>query len=358
MKSIERFRAWRDGQAFDRMPIRHLGELTVNEKLRKYFGLKKDDKDGLLCALGDDFREIYPAFRGPAELQGIGASGHGVVNCAVFRAAMQAAFPGKHPPLADLQDIGELPGRFVPSTDWLDYSGISAQCEKYKDYVRIAGYCDYDFLNGLGELRGVEQGYIDIAMREQIYLDLIDLRFSFGYENLERTLEAANGAIDVVHFGDDLGTQLGLLISPEDFMELFAEIYRRSFALAHRYGAMTMMHVCGSIKKMIPYLAGMGLDILDVVQTNAAGMELEGLKREYGGIIRFAGSMCVQELLPYGSVERVRAETERRQELFRDGGLIFGPSHHIQPGTPLENILEMYRSAGGLREKRGEACAY
>ena len=37
--------------------------------------------------------------------------------------------------------------------------------------------------------------------------------------------------------------------------------------------------------------------------------------------------------------------------MFPDGGLFLGPSHAIQVGSPLENILAMYREAGSLAEK-------
>jgi uroporphyrinogen decarboxylase len=111
-----------------------------------------------------------------------------------------------------------------------------------------------------------------------------------------------------------------------------------------------MMHVCGSVAGMIPTLMDIGLDILDVVQTNAVGMELEGLQRRFGERLCFAGTMCVQKVLPFESPAEVRAEVRRRRELFAAGGLIFGPSHQLQPDTPLANILEMYRAAGGLAE--------
>ena len=60
--------------------------------------------------------------------------------------------------------------------------------------------------------------------------------------------------------------------------------------------------------------------------------------------------MCVQTILPFGTVDDVIRETRHRMELFRDGGLILGPTHAIQVFTPLENILAMYRTAGSLQE--------
>jgi hypothetical protein len=47
-------------------------------------------------------------------------------------------------------------------------------------------------------------------------------------------------------------------------------------------------------------------------------------------------------------VTDVRREMALRQELYVDGGLIIGPTHAIQPLTPVENVVEMYRATGSL----------
>jgi hypothetical protein len=50
-------------------------------------------------------------------------------------------------------------------------------------------------------------------------------------------------------------------------------------------------------------------------------------------------------------VEDVQREVQRRLKLFPKGGLFLGPTHAIQFGSPLENILALYRTAGSLNEK-------
>jgi len=92
-----------------------------------------------------------------------------------------------------------------------------------------------------------------------------------------------------------------------------------------------------------------GIDIYDVVQVTAEGMDMVGLQRDFGARLCFCGTVCVQSTLPFGSVEDVSREVALRRRLFPTGGLIIGPTHAIQVGTPLENILELYRCAGGLR---------
>jgi len=191
----------------------------------------------------------------------------------------------------------------------------------------------------------------DVATEDPVFKLLVEERFRFVYETTERVLQAANGRVDVVHSGEDLGTQRGPIISLRSFDRLFAPYYGRYFDLAHRYGARALMHSCGSVRAFIPRLIELGLDILDVVQVAAEGMELEGLRRDFGRDLAFSGTMCVQTILPFGTVDDVERETRWRMELFAEGGLILGPTHAIQIFTPLENILAMYRTAGSLREE-------
>ena len=52
--------------------------------------------------------------------------------------------------------------------------------------------------------------------------------------------------------------------------------------------------------------------------------------------------MDEQHTLPFGSAEDVRQEVlTRLQTIGKDGGLILGPTHHVQLDTPMENFWAM-----------------
>ena len=328
----------------DRLPIRHLAVPEIDRRLYDHFGVSREND--LLDLLGHDFREIRPRYCGPA-LESIDSE-HGVISGVVMARAMQAQFPAAALPLADIERPADLDRFQFPLSRWYDYDSVAPQCAQHDSFAQILGYCEGDFINGLSGLRGVEQVLVDLATRAPVFVELVERRAREVHEHLRRALEAGGGRIDIVHLGEDLGSQNGLLLSPVTFMDLFGRHYARLISLAHRNGALAMMHVCGSVVGMIPTLIDLGLDILDVVQTNAAGMELSALKRDFGHRLVFAGTMCVQKVLPFGTPAQVREEVRKRQHLFSDGGLIFGPSHQLQADTPLENILEMYRAVGGL----------
>jgi uroporphyrinogen decarboxylase len=111
-----------------------------------------------------------------------------------------------------------------------------------------------------------------------------------------------------------------------------------------------MMHSCGSVRELYPVFIEMGLDVHDAAQPEPAGMEPEGLKRDFGAKMGWCGLISTQETLPHGSVEQCRAEAEHRIRVMgAGGGYIFSPAHCIQPDTPLENVLAIYEVATGRK---------
>jgi len=345
MKPRDRVLAALAHSEFDRLPIKHLADAEIDRRLARHFGTTRNED--MLDILGHDFREIQPVYCGPDF--GSLESEHGIISGTVMARAIQLKRPGVSLPLADISSASELDPFLVPLSNWYDYRSVPVQCTASEGYATVLGYCEGDFINGLSGLRGQEQVLIDIALADPVYVEMVQRRFQTVYEHLECGLQSGKGMIDFVHFGDDLGAQNGPLISVKAYRSLFSASYREIFALAHHYGAKTVMHICGSVAAFIPTLIEDGLDVLDVVQTNAVGMDLVTLKQRFGRDLAFAGTMCVQKVLPFATPVQVRQETRRRLELFADGGLIFGPSHQIQPDTPLENILAMYEAAGGLR---------
>ena len=66
------------------------------------------------------------------------------------------------------------------------------------------------------------------------------------------------------------------------------------------------------------------------------------MKKQYGNHLSFWGTIDEQHTLPFGSPDDVAREVRTRLETVgRDGGLIIGPTHHVQLDTPLENFWAM-----------------
>jgi uroporphyrinogen-III decarboxylase len=86
-------------------------------------------------------------------------------------------------------------------------------------------------------------------------------------------------------------------------------------------------------------------------------MDPARLKREYGRELCFWGSMDEQHTLPFGTPDDVRREVrERVATLGAGGGLILGPTHHVQLDTPLENFWAMVDEVTGQAPRRPGAA--
>ena len=88
------------------------------------------------------------------------------------------------------------------------------------------------------------------------------------------------------------------------------------------------------------------MDILDPVQTTASGMDPVILQNTYIKDLVFHGGIDTQKVLPGCNPDEVYRHTvEMMNVLGRNGGYIVASCNNINPDTPVENILAMYRAA-------------
>ena len=353
MTSRERVFSAFNRTGYDRIPVKHEATPEVNRMLLDHFGLKNMEQ--LLRVVGDDFRYIDPVYMGPA----LRTFPDGSVEGYWGERYRYAAFEGgkylesSYQPFAGVERLEDLDRAHFPTAGWFDYATIRAQCEKLsRQGVAIcfgtAG--DMDFINGIARARGTEQVLIDLITDDPVYLEIMEARFRFYFEIHRQVLEAAGGLVDFAHIGEDLGTQKSQVISHAIFERHFAPKFKQYFDMVHAYGARTMMHMCGCVIAFLPHLIELGLDVYDVVQPAVPEMDIAELQRRFGDRLTFCGSVCVQTTLAFGSAAEVMAEVRRRLALFPKGGLFLGPTHAIQVGSPLDNVLALYRTAGSLCE--------
>lgn len=116
--------------------------------------------------------------------------------------------------------------------------------------------------------------------------------------------------------------------------------------LAHEAGVFAFCHSDGAIRKIIPDLIDIGVDILNPIQWRCKGMDRDELKRDFGRDLVFHGGMDNQQTLAFGSVEDVRQEVMFNiQVLGENGGYILAPCHNVQAVSPPENIVALYETA-------------
>ena len=198
----------------------------------------------------------------------------------------------------------------------------------------------------LFDLFGMEDALIRLRAEPAIVEAALEHVEAFLLEYTRRMLEAAEGMVDIVWFGDDFASQRGLLVSPEDWRRFLKPTYGRLFELAKGHGARVWFHACGTFGPVLPDLIDLGMDVWETVQVHAPGNDPTTLKREYGRDIAFCGAISSQGTLPFGTPADVRAEVrERIQVLGRGGGYICGGDHSVLPDVPADNVLAMLDEA-------------
>lgn len=365
MTGRERFLSCVRYGGVDRPPCSFSATWAVARSLMAALGV--DGHEPLLRRLGVDMRFVSPRYVGPPLRDFGGGVAEGLWGersravmgpCGEFREMTHMPYAG----VDDLRGFAEV--RF-PSPDWFDCSRIAEDADELGGHAVALGYqgasnpygrpgysapvpAAPDYINGPARLMGRERALVGLALRDPVYMELMDRKHELLMAVYERALKAGKGKVDALFLADDLGGQEATLISPETFDGTLAGRYRDFIGLGHRYGAVVMMHMCGSVRALLPRLIGLGLDVLDVVQPEAGGMGIESLREAFHGRIAFSGTMGLQRTLPFGTEDEVRGEVGLRRRLFPEGGIIIGPSNNLQGDIPIGNILAMYGAVGGL----------
>ena len=191
-------------------------------------------------------------------------------------------------------------------------------------------------------MRGMEQTMLDLALNPAIIEAIVAKVEEFTLGCLNIVLTKYPGMIDLIGCGDDYGSQIDLLMSPEMIATVFMPSLKRHYDLGRRHGALGYHHSCGAIFKMIPLFIEAGVVVLNPIQTSAAGMDPVRIKREFGRDLCFHGALDTQQTLAHGTPAQVRQEVRERIAQLGPDGFILAPSHVLQPNVDPANIVALY----------------
>ena len=151
-------------------------------------------------------------------------------------------------------------------------------------------------------LRGFEAFLTDLYLERARAERVLDMVFNFENGIIERYCEFP---VDAISFGDDWGTQQGLMISPALWREVFRPRYAEQFSRIHRAGKKVWFHTCGNAEAILGDLIEIGADVLELLQPDIYGVER--LAAEYGGKVCFCCSVDHQRRAVSGTREEIFA---------------------------------------------------
>ena len=209
----------------------------------------------------------------------------------------------------------------------------------FKEEYFIVGVTVTTIFETAWALRGYERMLSDFALKPEIADQLLDIPYQY---HLTAAKKLTQMGVDMIWLGDDVGAQNAMLISPKMWRRFFKQHMADFIAELKAINPQVKVayHSDGNIYSIIPDLIEIGLDVLNPIQP--ASMDPVRLKQEYGDKLCFWGSIDEQHTLPFGSPVDVQNEIQTRlKTLGKNGGLILGPTHHVQLDTPLENFWAM-----------------
>lgn len=219
------------------------------------------------------------------------------------------------------------------------YTEAARVVREFKDEYWIVGVTVTTIFETAWALRGLQQMLMDFVENPDLADAILDIPYRYHLTAAKKLVELG---VDMIWIGDDVGAQTGMLISPRHWRRFLkprmanfiSELKALNPAIKVAY------HSDGNILPIIPELIEIGVDILNPIQP--ACMDPAEIKRQFGDRLCFWGSIDEQHTLPYGTPEDVRQEVLLRlRTIGKGGGLIIGPTHHVQLDTPMENFWAM-----------------
>jgi uroporphyrinogen decarboxylase len=216
-------------------------------------------------------------------------------------------------------------------------------------YVVLTSH--FTLFERLHMLHGFARTLEDFYLEPEKIQRLLDMILEYKLQHMDEAARRFGDRVHGVLLTDDWGTQQNTIVSAEILKEFFLDRYRDLFEAIHAHGWHVMLHSCGRINKFVPFFIDAGVDVLNMQQPRAYG--IQELGRSFAGKVCFLTTVDIQATLPGGDAEAVRAEARELVEHWStpEGGFIvfnYGDSEGIGSSDDIAEV--MFQTFYDLRE--------
>jgi len=211
--------------------------------------------------------------------------------------------------------------------------------DNYGEEYWICGVTVTTIFETAWALRGLDQLMMDFVLNPELTHRILEIPYRYHLEAAKRLTKMG---VDMIWIGDDVGAQHNMMLSPDMWREFFKPRMSEFIKTIKTINPELKVayHSDGNIMPIIPDLIECGLDVLNPIQP--ASIDPAIVKEKFGKDLCFWGTIDEQHTLPFGTPQDVRDEVKLRlNTIGKNGGLIIGPTHHVQLDTPLENFHAM-----------------
>ncbi len=245
----------------------------------------------------------------------------------------------KRPPLADFSAMAAYkpPREIIERADWDGANRFCAENLAGQENF-VTGATSLRPFERMQFLRGSENLLVDLGYETAEMRKLLEMVHEFHLAELSRWVKTE---VDALRFMDDWGTQSSLLIAPEQWRRLFKPLYRQYCQAIHAAGKKVFFHSDGHIFEIYEDLIELGMD---AINSQLFCMDVEEIGRRFKGKVTFWGEIDRQHVLPFGTVEQVRAAVGRVRRALEDpaGGVIAQCEWGVN--NPRENVEAVFEA--------------
>lgn len=190
------------------------------------------------------------------------------------------------------------------------------------------------------DLRRLDNFFMDLIEEPEALGELMDLCVDVALDFARLQIEA--GA-DTIGIGDAVASQVG----PDDYEEHILPREQRLVAGLKEMDAKVRLHICGNITHLLPGIATLGVDVIDVDHM----VSLRDARLSLGPSVAIGANLDPVQQVKNSTPEQIRADL---QAAYAAAGEPFlaGAGCEIPPGTPDENLKALCEPLTSL----GEGC--
>ncbi len=201
---------------------------------------------------------------------------------------------------------------------------------QYEGKLSILGWVEGPAAEA-GALRGIISFLMDLMEDEVYACELMDLCLDVA---IEFAIAQVDAGADTIGIGDALASQ----VSPDTYEKLIQPREKKLVKAIRDYGALVRLHICGDITHLLPGIAELGVDIMDVDHM----VDMKTVRKMVGNDVALAGNIDPVSGVLQGNPENIHKTIS---DTCRQAGNPFfvNAGCEIPAGTPDENLKALCR---------------
>jgi len=208
------------------------------------------------------------------------------------------------------------------------------------------GFLEWTIFEIAWHMRGMAELFHDVAFNPPLAEYLLDRVTERRCFQARRFAEAG---VDLLKIGDDVGTQIAMMMSPAMYRKWLKPRHAAVIRAARdvRPDLPVCYHSDGKCWEIIPDLIEIGVTVLNPVQPEC--LDLAQVKRVFGDRLVFWGGVGTQTTMPFASAGEVYRTVQRTIDVLGPTGYFPCPTHVLEPEVPWENVLSYLRAVEEYR---------